>query len=177
VKWVERNKEGKNRESGISLTQKAKENNDSGELQQLVYGHLNVAQDGAEEAGTKSLAGMNWNGGDSSVLMPEKNVHGFERLENRFCREFVRLPCLSAGEAESYGDLLDTYEFQWTDLTVIIFQAQLNHFACALHESVEVFRLGVATSEAGNCGDVTAVFVPFNDDREFARTLHKPILA
>jgi hypothetical protein len=74
VKWVERNKEGKNRESGISLTQKAKENNDSGELQQLVYGHLNVAQDGAEEAGTKSLAGMNWNGGDSSVLMPEKNV-------------------------------------------------------------------------------------------------------
>ena len=67
-------KEGKNRESGISLTQKAKENNDSGELQQLVYGHLNVAQDGAEEAGTKSLAGMNWNGGDSSVLMPEKNV-------------------------------------------------------------------------------------------------------
>jgi hypothetical protein len=120
---------------------------------------------------------MNWNGGDSSVLMPEKNVHGFERLENRFCREFVRLPCLSAGEAESYGDLLDTYEFQWTDLTVIIFQAQLNHFARALHESVEVFRLGVATSEAGNCGDVTAVFVPFNDDREFARTLHKPILA
>ena len=56
-------------------------------------------------------------------------------------------------------------------------EAQLNHFARALHESVEVFRLGVATSQAGNCGDVTAVFISFNDDREFAGTLHKPILA
>ena len=73
--------------------------------------------------------------------------------------------------------MLDSYEFQWTDLTVIIFQAQLNHFACALHESVEVFRLGLATSQAGNCGDVTAVFVSFKYDREFASTLHKPILA
>ncbi len=74
VKWVKRKKEEKNRESGISLTQGARENNDLDDLQQLVYGHLNVAQDGAEEAGTKSLAGMNWNGGDSSVLMPVKNV-------------------------------------------------------------------------------------------------------
>jgi hypothetical protein len=73
--------------------------------------------------------------------------------------------------------LLDTHEFQWTDLTVIIFRAQLNHFASALHESVEVFRLGVATSQAGNRGNVTAVFVPLNNDREFASTLHKPILA
>jgi len=62
-------------------------------------------------------------------------------------------------------------------LTVIIFQARLNHFARALHESVEVFRLRVATSQAGNCRDKIALFVALNDDREFARTLHKPILA
>jgi hypothetical protein len=122
---------------------------------------------------------MNWNGGDSSVLMPEKNVAatGSNDLKTDSAENFVRPPCLPAGEAESYGDLLDTYELQWTDLTVIIFQAQLNHFARALHESVEVFRLGVATSQAGNCGNVTAVFVPLNNDREFASTLHKPILA
>jgi hypothetical protein len=35
----------------------------------------------------------------------------------------------------------------------------------------------VATPQAGDCGDVVALLVPFNKDREFAGTLHRPILA
>jgi hypothetical protein len=34
----------------------------------------------------------------------------------------------------------------------------------------------VATSQARDCGDVVAFFVPFNDNCEFARMLHRPIL-
>ena len=48
--------------------------NDSGVFQQLFHGQVNVTQDRAEKAGTESLARMNWYRGDSSVLMPEKNV-------------------------------------------------------------------------------------------------------
>jgi hypothetical protein len=55
-------KEGKNRESGITLLQEAVENNDSGVFEQFVDSQLNVAQDGAEEPGTKSLTGMNRDG-------------------------------------------------------------------------------------------------------------------
>jgi hypothetical protein len=72
---------------------------------------------------------------------------------------------------------LDANEFQWADLTLSIFQAQLNHFASALHERVEVFCLGVATSQTGDCGDVIALFVAFDDDGEFAGMLHRAILA
>lgn len=43
-------------------------------LEQFFYSQLYVAKDGAEETGAKSLAGMNRNGGDSSILMPQKNV-------------------------------------------------------------------------------------------------------
>jgi hypothetical protein len=80
-------------------------------------------------------------------------------------------------EDESYGDLLDANEFQRADLTLTIFQAQINHFASALHERVEVFCLGVATSQTGDCGDVIALFVAFDDDGEFAGMLHRAILA
>jgi hypothetical protein len=74
---------------------------------------------------------------------------------------------------------LDAYEFQRSRFTPIIFffQAQLDCFPGALHESVEVLCLRVATSQARDCRDVVARFVAFDDDREFARILHKAILA
>jgi len=80
-------------------------------------------------------------------------------------------------EAESYRNLLNANQFEWTYFTAIDVQAQLNRFASALHEGVEVFCLGVAAPQAGDCGDVVAFLVPFDDDGEFARTLHTPILA
>jgi hypothetical protein len=43
-------------------------------LEQFFYSQLDVPQDGAEKTGTYGLAGVNRNGGDSSVLMPEENV-------------------------------------------------------------------------------------------------------
>jgi len=85
----------------------------------------------------------------------------------------------SVGEDDSYGNLLDAYEFQRAGFTPIVFfcQTQFDRFASALHERVELLRLGVATSQARNCRDKIAIFVALNDDREFATTLHKPILA
>jgi hypothetical protein len=79
----------------------------------------------------------------------------------------------------SYGNLLDAYEFQRTYFTAIVFffQAQLDYFAGALHEGVQVLRLGVAASQARDCRDVIALFVAFDDDRKLAGTLHRPILA
>ena len=79
----------------------------------------------------------------------------------------------------SYGNLLDAYEFQRTYFTAIVFffQAQLDYFAGALHEGVQVLRLGVAASQARDCRDVIALFVAFDDDCEFAGMLHRPILA
>ena len=71
---------------------------------------------------------------------------------------------------------MDANEFERANFAVIIFQAQLNCFARTLHEGVEVFRLRVAASQAGDCGDVVALFVPFNDNSELARMLHRPIL-
>jgi hypothetical protein len=154
-----------------------REDNDSGVPEKLVDGHLNIAQDGTEKTGTENFAGMNWN----VVTLPSSCLRKtwsprVRTLGNRSFPELERLLCLSPGEDESYRNLLDANEFQWADLTVIIFQAQLNHFASALHESVEVLRLRVAASQAGDCRDVVAVFVPFNDHREFAM-LHWPILA
>jgi hypothetical protein len=73
--------------------------------------------------------------------------------------------------------LLDANEFERANFARTILQAQLNGFARALNEGVEIFRLRVATPQTGDCGDVVARFVPFNEDREFAGTLHMPILA
>ena len=60
---------------------------------------------------------------------------------------------------------------------MIIFQAQLNCFPSSLQEGVEVFRLRVATSQARDRGDMIALFVPFDDNGEFAGMLHRAILA
>jgi hypothetical protein len=74
VKWVGNDKARENRESEISLAQTLMKGNDSGVLQQLFDSQVNVTQDRAEKAGTKSLAGMNWNRSDPSVLMPERKT-------------------------------------------------------------------------------------------------------
>jgi hypothetical protein len=111
VKWVGNDKGRENRESEISLTQTLMKGNDSGVLQQLFDSQVNVTQDRAEKAGTKSLARMNRNRGDSSVLMPEKNMAGPRSNDMETdSSERVRPPCPSAGEGGSYGEL-DTNEF------------------------------------------------------------------
>jgi hypothetical protein len=122
---------------------------------------------------------MNRNGRDPAILMLQENVapaspNDFETDLFQDAHDFLSP---SAEEDESYRDLLDANEFERANFARTTLQAQLNGFACALHEGVEVFRLRVATTQAGDCGDVVALFVPFNEDREFAGTLHRPILA
>jgi hypothetical protein len=84
--------------------------------------------------------------------------------------------CPSAGEGESYRNLLDAHKFKRAYLGVIIFQAQLNRFASALHEGVKGFCLGLATSQARDCSNIVILFVPFNDNGEFAGMLHRAML-
>jgi hypothetical protein len=93
--------EGKNRESEITVAQKAIEYNDSGVLEQFVDSQLGVAQDGAEKPGTKSLTGMNWDGGNSSVLMPEKNMaaSGSNDLETDSSEDSHNFLALQPGNA------------------------------------------------------------------------------
>jgi hypothetical protein len=47
------------------------------------------------------------------------------------------------------------------------FEAEIDDFAGALHESIECFGLSVATTKTGNGGDVTAFLVLFDQDGKF----------
>jgi hypothetical protein len=49
--------------------------------------------------------------------------------------------------------------------------AEFDHLAGTFHKYIEVFRLGVATAQAGHGGDVIALFVSLNDDGEFSLRL------
>jgi hypothetical protein len=60
---------------------------------------------------------------------------------------------------------------------LIIFQAKLNNFAHSSHKSVEIFRLGVATSQGRHGSDVVVFFVSFDNNREFPLRFHVLILA
>lgn len=59
----------------------------------------------------------------------------------------------------------------------VVLQAELNHFVNALHQSVEVLGLGVATAQGGNGGDVVLTFIPFDEHGERSRRLYEAILA
>jgi hypothetical protein len=71
---------------------------------------------------------------------------------------------------------LDADELQgWAHRRIL--QAEFNDLPNALHESVEVLGLGMASPQGGNGGDVIAVFVSFDDNCELPLRLHEPILA
>ena len=52
-------------------------------------------------------------------------------------------------------------------LTVLLFEAELDHLADALHQCVEVLGLSVTTVKSRNCGDEVAFFVLLNQYRKF----------
>ena len=71
----------------------------------------------------------------------------------------------------SYGDLLDANEVKGFR-RVSVFEAELDSFADAPHQGIQVFCLGVATLQGGNGGDVVAGFVALDEDGEFAFWFH-----
>jgi hypothetical protein len=100
----------------------------------------------------------------------------FARSQIRSFTEDVRVPSPSVGEGESYRNLLDADKFErWGGL--IVFQAKLNDFSHSFHESVEILGLRVATSQGRDGGNEVVLFVSLNNNGEFPRGLHEPILA
>jgi len=89
-----------------------------------------------------------------------------------FSRERGRSHFPWRGEDASYGDLLDTDELERADVVVIVLQAELDHFADALHEDVKPLGLGVTTAKGRNCSDIVAVFILLDQDGEFSFWLH-----
>ena len=71
---------------------------------------------------------------------------------------------------------MDADKFErWGGL--IVFQAKLNDFSHSFHESVEILGLRVATSQGRDGGNEVVLFVSLNNNGEFPRGLHEPILA
>jgi hypothetical protein len=66
---------------------------------------------------------------------------------------------------------LDTDEFKGAWVAILLFQAKRYYFPDALHQSVEIPGLGVATVESGNGGDVVAFLVLLNQHGEFSLLL------
>jgi len=67
---------------------------------------------------------------------------------------------------------LNSHKFQWCGFAVGILEAKRDYFANAFHEGIEVFGLGVATTQSRDARDVESVFVSFNKDGKFARGFH-----
>jgi hypothetical protein len=68
--------------------------------------------------------------------------------------------------------LLNSDEFEGTDVVVVPFQAEFDNLAHAFHEGVEAFGLGVTTAKGGNRGDEIAFFVLLDEHSEFSLGLH-----
>ena len=112
---------------------------------------------------------MDRNGGGATVRMLSER-HGcpvFGRPKSRLFEGRGRYPFPARGEGESYRDLLDADQFEGALLTVLLFEAELDDLADALHQCVEVLGLSVTTVESRNCGDEVAFFVLLNQYREF----------
>ncbi len=54
-----------------------------------------------------------------------------------------QFPFPGAGEAASYGDLLDPNQFEGVYFAIAAFKAELNYLADPLHQSVEILCLSV----------------------------------
>lgn len=71
---------------------------------------------------------------------------------------------------------MDTNKLQgWAD--AVILQAEFNNLPNAPHECVEVLGLGMTAAQGGNGGDIVAVFISFDDNRELSLSFHETILA
>ena len=71
---------------------------------------------------------------------------------------------------------MDTDEFERRG-GFTVFEAKLDGFPHSFHESVEIFRLRVASSQRRHGGDVVVVFVSFDNNCEFPLSFHVLILA
>jgi hypothetical protein len=70
---------------------------------------------------------------------------------------------------------LDTDELKrWAD--AVILQAKLHYFPNSFHESVEVLSLSMTAPQRRNSGDIIAIFVSFDDNRELSLRFHLAIL-
>jgi hypothetical protein len=68
--------------------------------------------------------------------------------------------------------LLDADELKGSGAIRIVFEAELDDFADALHEGVQRFGLRVATAKGRNSGDVKAFLVLLDQDGKFLFGLH-----
>ena len=80
------------------------------------------------------------------------------------------------GEDASYRDLLNSDEFERTDVIVSVLQTKCNDLAHTFHKGVETLGLGVTTAKGGNSGDEITFFVLLNQYGEFSFGLHASTL-
>jgi hypothetical protein len=71
---------------------------------------------------------------------------------------------------------LDTDEFHRGDAAAV-FDAKLDYLSNSFHERVQILGLGMAAGKGRHGGDIIAIFIPLDDDREFSRGFHKLILS
>ena len=83
---------------------------------------------------------------------------------------------VAAGD-ESYRNLLDADEFQRACLLSSILQTQLHYLVHALHKSIQILSLSMASPQRGHGSNVVALLVPFDEHCERACTFHMPILS
>jgi hypothetical protein len=68
--------------------------------------------------------------------------------------------------------LLNAYQFKRAGRVTILFEAQGDDLAYALHQGVEVFGLRMASAKGGDGGNEIALLVLFDHDSEFSTGLH-----
>lgn len=72
----------------------------------------------------------------------------------------------------SYRDLLNAYQFKRAARVTILFEAQGDDLAYALHQGVEVFGLRMASAKGGDGGNEIALLVLFDHDSELSTGPH-----
>jgi hypothetical protein len=119
---------------------------------------------------------MHWHGGGPAVGVLQEYCRGFDLRKSPPFEEHEQSLFPWHGEDESYGDLLDADEFEGVRVAVLFLKAELDDFAHALHEGVEILGLGMAAVKSGNGGDVEAFLVLLDQDREFSFLLQASAL-
>lgn len=71
---------------------------------------------------------------------------------------------------------MDADEFKRTRISILFFEAQLDHFTGALHERVQVLGLRMAAVEGGNRCNEVAFFILLDENREFSLLLQVDVL-
>jgi hypothetical protein len=80
-------------------------------------------------------------------------------------------------EGASYGDALDSHKFHGF-CRIAAFEAKFNDLSDALHQSIQILRLGVAPTQLWHVGNVIAILIALDYNREFPFCSHyEPPLA